>query len=546
MNGAFSYNGLLEDDQLPGSYLSSFYDTKPTEAGCFGEATCCEQPGCSNVSDCVSACDGFVDCDNSPPCTDPECEDVRQCRDSAPPCFDEKCYLALQQASLGPSCAPQDSHWHGNSGEGSTQNWVSRQQQHQNDQQAYNSPFAFGATTDTYQHHTNAYAPPPLNSKDTTLQTQEAATVSGTAHESFGFPAGFGPPAPPLSFERGNSGFHATNDNGYEHGTSEFDFSALDLDFMPQQKRRRTSVNPRPGPSSQHSHQPTAGGLWQQTFDTTQHPLESRPAEHATSWKPIQSNGFDFFHSHTLDPIPCQWSHCEDTVDPSSILNHVKRKHTDETQQYVCYWAGCLCRFSTPEKLHEHLMISHIEQMKEDVMAGKGPVSQIQAEKMDSKRPVSRSRSTPLSQPSIHTRSTHPSPPTPATDAEVGSSSCHWNSVDASGHQTTCDYKCDTELDLHNHVKDAHLKPLNMHTKYRCFWQGCNRHGASFSQRAKLERHICSHTGFKEFKCPICNNEFPTLTALQQHERTHTGEKPYVCETCGKRFAHSTALTTHR
>lgn len=72
----------------------------------------------------------------------------------------------------------------------------------------------------------------------------------------------------------------------------------------------------------------------------------------------------------------------------------------------------------------------------------------------------------------------------------------------------TCLWKCEhdeegcgktfaTAAALHEHCKDSHTKcALKEDSQYWCKWDGCHRQ-EGFTQRAKLERHLQTHSGCK-------------------------------------------------
>jgi hypothetical protein len=70
-----------------------------------------------------------------------------------------------------------------------------------------------------------------------------------------------------------------------------------------------------------------------------------------------------------------------------------------------------------------------------------------------------------------------------------------------------------------------------------------------FMDSSKLKRHFLSHTGERQFVCPMegCGKAFSLDFNLRSHMRTHTGEKYHACpyEDCGKRYAHEYKLRAH-
>ena len=72
-------------------------------------------------------------------------------------------------------------------------------------------------------------------------------------------------------------------------------------------------------------------------------------------------------------------------------------------------------------------------------------------------------------------------------------------------------------------------KHMNTHTsKYKCAI--C---GKCFGSRADLAKHRRSrriHSGYKPYKCRMCDKAYRGSGHLKRHMRVHTGDKPYKCE----------------
>ncbi|KAJ2088553.1 hypothetical protein IW138_004143 [Coemansia sp. RSA 986] len=82
--------------------------------------------------------------------------------------------------------------------------------------------------------------------------------------------------------------------------------------------------------------------------------------------------------------------------------------------------------------------------------------------------------------------------------------------------------------------------------QFVCTVSGC---GKVFFQRAHLNIHIRSHTGYRPYACPYpgCGKSFPQLGNMRTHERTHTGDRPFKCSVsaCQKAFTQRGNLKTH-
>lgn len=95
-------------------------------------------------------------------------------------------------------------------------------------------------------------------------------------------------------------------------------------------------------------------------------------------------------------------------------------------------------------------------------------------------------------------------------------------------------------------AKDASEDNGGRRRKFVCTVLGC---GKVFYQRAHLNIHIRSHTGYKPYACPYpgCGKSFPQLGNMRVHERTHTGDRPFPCDMpgCGKAFTQLGNLKTH-
>ncbi|ORX67893.1 hypothetical protein DL89DRAFT_269082 [Linderina pennispora] len=82
--------------------------------------------------------------------------------------------------------------------------------------------------------------------------------------------------------------------------------------------------------------------------------------------------------------------------------------------------------------------------------------------------------------------------------------------------------------------------------QFICTVEGC---GKVFYQRAHLNIHIRSHTGYRPYVCgfPGCGKAFTQLGNMRTHERRHTGDRPFKCLVveCQKAFTQAGNLKTH-
>lgn len=60
-----------------------------------------------------------------------------------------------------------------------------------------------------------------------------------------------------------------------------------------------------------------------------------------------------------------------------------------------------------------------------------------------------------------------------------------------------------------------------------------------------FQYHMKTHTGEKDYVCPLCHKQFTFKLSLQYHLRTHSGERPYPCRYCHKRFSDSKSSADH-
>ncbi|EDV96636.1 zinc finger protein draculin [Drosophila grimshawi] len=60
-----------------------------------------------------------------------------------------------------------------------------------------------------------------------------------------------------------------------------------------------------------------------------------------------------------------------------------------------------------------------------------------------------------------------------------------------------------------------------------------------------LASHLKKHSSVKAHVCEVCNSYFTQKSQYNVHMRMHTGERPYQCRICQQTFAHSSVLKLH-
>ncbi|GLV44060.1 cabut [Carabus blaptoides fortunei] len=60
---------------------------------------------------------------------------------------------------------------------------------------------------------------------------------------------------------------------------------------------------------------------------------------------------------------------------------------------------------------------------------------------------------------------------------------------------------------------------------FPCSWLGC---GKRFARSDELARHTRTHTGEKNFACPVCGKKFMRSDHLSKHARRHPNFDPSV------------------
>lgn len=65
--------------------------------------------------------------------------------------------------------------------------------------------------------------------------------------------------------------------------------------------------------------------------------------------------------------------------------------------------------------------------------------------------------------------------------------------------------------------------------------------------KSSLDAHLLTHTGTKQYSCPICSKQFTTKWNLKLHKWTHAAatSKPFKCELCNGAFIRKSDYTSH-
>lgn len=462
----------------------------------------CSQTECSDCCEadqcspeCLPSCDGFVDCDDDNFCTNVDCaEDA--CLDIAPPCFDADCLQPLESTEYPAPVGTQDSSlW-----------WD---------------------TTSTEQG---------LNGFSWAMQS---AALSPQLGQSCSFPQ-------------------------YSHSTNtSIDSGLIDVNDFSQSPAKRRKVS---NDSEQHSSQYIYGQTpHEQSLETAGgHPTKCKWVEAGLlcdarlyDWRALDYHVQEQ-HIKPQTSLHCQWNHCEEDIDTSTLLSHFKRKHSPARDQHVCLWQGCDATFEDIDDLDRHLKSEHVSSNELHCEWERCGATAVDPADLSLHLQTDH-----LMDPGSISLDTHPSPaqaPEKSPPEIAEKKVCEWI---LGG--TKCGMTFDSTGELQQHLRDHHLKQVTSKSDLVCRWKGCERGpDKPFSQKGKLERHFVTHTGRrslpyhtlphdnanqhtdKPFKCDFCTQNFATFAAKEQHERTHTGERPFSCDQpgCGKSFATTTSLST--
>ncbi|GJJ11288.1 hypothetical protein Clacol_005520 [Clathrus columnatus] len=242
----------------------------------------------------------------------------------------------------------------------------------------------------------------------------------------------------------------------------------------------------------------------------------------------------------------CLWDNCGRLLASSyDLTSHVTSDHLSQyaVQQHemACLWNDCNIyptplpaadRFGTvPTDTYMNQLLRHIQQDHLGVIVNPTEIVETAGTPFDGDTH------------SIDIDPVEQAPSSLESTPKIGQSDlfCRWHACPLANVAFV------SSEELTQHITDAHVGMGN--SRYHCYWGDCNRHGESgFSSKQKILRHIQSHTGYRPFKCELCDQYFSEAATLQQHRRRHTKEKPFICPEpgCGKAFAIAGALTIHR
>ena len=95
-----------------------------------------------------------------------------------------------------------------------------------------------------------------------------------------------------------------------------------------------------------------------------------------------------------------------------------------------------------------------------------------------------------------------------------------------------------------NPVTKVKKKRLRLRQKVEHGISSCEQCGKIFKKYCDLRRHMVTHTGAKDFICPVCAKRFSLEQNLARHQKIHDGIG-YDCEYCKKTFSQSTSMKEH-
>ncbi|KAG9249844.1 uncharacterized protein F5Z01DRAFT_640816 [Emericellopsis atlantica] len=324
-----------------------------------------------------------------------------------------------------------------------------------------------------------------------------------------------------------------------------------------------------------HSHQHGHGGGQHQNHPC---PIDSSTTVESTCRLPVTANTYMPMAGGLGQQPPFQYcgyaSH-----NAAAYADHVLTAHTDLLRQWPLFSQQNPSNSTYINNYHYMQNQNNIIGSQQDMNQQEWQQPMAPQELRMGSAPVSSSTAASVPQSPQGEQSTPSTPPSlEMTDAASDSAAaqvkqpkesqlldcsnaykCFWKDP-STGHICQLNFDSADDLDAHSrsqHVKilercdSANPKDVDRHGQpkrgYKCMWLGCKREGDIFSTRAKLSRHLQTHTGFKPMECPYCGMRLSAKQALDQHVRTHTNEHPYKCHfpKCSKAFKQHSALTMH-
>jgi KRAB domain-containing zinc finger protein len=77
---------------------------------------------------------------------------------------------------------------------------------------------------------------------------------------------------------------------------------------------------------------------------------------------------------------------------------------------------------------------------------------------------------------------------------------------------------------------------------FKCNFPNCNK---SYSIKSRLNLHLLTHTGKKNFVCNLCGKSFYEKGNLKTHLKFHSEKRPYQCQYCDKNYKTNGHLKDH-
>jgi hypothetical protein len=246
---------------------------------------------------------------------------------------------------------------------------------------------------------------------------------------------------------------------------------------------------------------------------------------------------------HNPSPsIQHHYNSCAGTGDLSTIHHHVQPgvKYVDE---FICCWPGCERKFHILKELDHHLKLDHrpldhhpleckwnrahgaycgtmvktFDDLNEHVQTRHFTPSAFSPEQPHVAAPPPQTRVQTLSVPQRNftglpspdddisqiaslTSSLERNDSTGASPGDFGPRECLWLVFRDEYSPSRCGWTGSDASALQEHIEGEHLQSLKKPTECVCMWDGCDRCARkAFSQKAKLERHVKSHTGCESF-----------------------------------------------